>query len=302
MEFTICSLIMVVSILLQFASALVALFLIVRSGYYLPWIAISTAVLLMGIRRLTSFLLFIQTAHDCQAQIVPESIALLISALMFTGLVFLSPAFRLLREQHAKELENKDLLIRETHHHVKNDLQLLQSLIRLQESDTQSSGGAEILRDLTSRISVISVLHQKLYQQQNIEFSDYIRSIVSTIQSVQGNTQLRFDVHIPQNIQLSISATLQLGLIVNEAVTNACKHATDGIDAPVVTIQAHTSDRTLTLHIRDNGPGIPEDVLRDHSTSFGLTIIESIGSAPGWSCSIANENGARVTLSLPLDS
>ncbi|TVQ26974.1 MAG: sensor histidine kinase [Spirochaetaceae bacterium] len=300
MEITACAIVMAISILLQFASAVVALLLIVRSGYYTPWIAISAAVFLMGVRRLTSFLSLINTTETCDAQIVPESIALLISFLMFGGLLFLSPAFKHLKDRHARELGQKDMLIRESHHHVKNDLQLLQSIIRLQSLNSTSQSERETLGGLAGRVTAISLLHQKLYQNNEIDFARYVDSIVTAHREMSCSPSARIHVAIPERVPLSLSVMLQLGLVVNEALTNACKYACQDNEEPRISISAKVDEGSLSLTVRDNGPGIPDDILRGERGSFGLTIIESIGQNPGWTCSIENDEGVCIRLQVPL--
>jgi hypothetical protein len=148
--------ILAVSIALQLAAAGTALSLMRRSGFYLPWLLVSIAISLMAIRRITSFVGMLQRHSFPSSALGPELIALLISILMLSGLWLFRPAFRSLVTVRERELSAKDLLIRESHHHVKNDLQMLQSLIRLQMNAARESGEREILRDLVLRVRAFS--------------------------------------------------------------------------------------------------------------------------------------------------
>ncbi|MFP4431487.1 MAG: sensor histidine kinase [Spirochaetaceae bacterium] len=280
--------ILAVSILLQVASAAMALCLMRRSGFHLPWLLISIAVTLMAIRRITSVVGMIQRGEFPASALGPELIALVISVLMLTGLWLFRPAFRSLTAARKQELSAKDLLIRESHHHVKNDLQMLQSLIRLQMNTTQESGERDILRDLMLRVRAFSVLHEHIYRgvEREVSFRQYIgnlaQAIAENFQPV--GVRLQIDLH---DVSIDWRNLLYSGLVVNEALTNAYKYAfEEGAESPVIRVSNLLEGDEVVVEITDNGKGLPPEVLEGSQDSYGFTLMRGIGSYPGWSLDI----------------
>ena len=293
--------ILAVSIPLQVASAVTALCLMRRSGFHLPWLLISIAVSLMAIRRITSFVGMIQRGKFPATALGPELIALAISVLMLSGLRLFRPAFRSLMAARKQELSAKDLLIRESHHHVKNDLQMLQSLIRLQMNTTQKSGERDILRDLVLRVRAFSILHEHIYRgvEGEVSFRQYVGNLARAIAENfrRGRVRLQVDLH---DAPIDWRNLLYSGLVVNEALTNAFKYAFDeGAESPVVRVSNHLEGEEIVVEITDNGKGLSPEILEGCQDAYGLILMRGIGSYPGWSLDIESppsSPGAAVGL------
>jgi two-component sensor histidine kinase len=294
--------IMVISIILQFASYGIALGLIFHTKYFKPWIAIAMAVLLMGIRRLISFIPMVANNHFPQVQENPESIALLISFLMCIGLYFISPMLKDIRSQHHLELKLKDLAIRESHHNVKNSLQMIESMLNLQEYALEKESERNLVIDLISRLQSVALLHIQLYQMGTIEVSQYINAIISNIQSLHTSREVTIESDFSYQGPLAKSTTLNLGLVLNEAITNSMKYAFQGIVHPLIKIQLKDEGTHVCLVVEDNGIGIPAEILNQSRSSFGISMIFSIGSNPGWNCSITCDPGTKIQIQVPLGS
>ncbi len=280
--------ILALSIALQLAAAITALSLMRRSGFYLPWLLVSIAITLMAIRRITSFVGMIQRHSFPASALGPELIALSISILMLSGLRLFRPAFRSLMVARARELSAKDLLIRESHHHVKNDLQMLQSLIRLQMNSTQKPGEREILQNLVLRVRAFSVLHEHIYRgvEGEVSFREYIGNLVQAIAENfhRGKVRLRVDL---RDVPIDRRNLLYSGLVVNEALTNAYKYAFDDeADSPVIAVSNRLEGEKIVVEVIDNGTGLSPEVLEGSRDSYGLTLMRGIGSYPGWSVDI----------------
>jgi two-component system, sensor histidine kinase PdtaS len=175
-------------------------------------------------------------------------------------------------------LEEKEVLMREIHHRVKNNLQIISSLINLQSIRIDDPGVKEIFDEMQRRIMAISSIHQKLYQSDSVTFinmQDYIGEIIESIHSAFGNNQIIICYEISiQNVNMNIDYAVSLGLIVNELATNSYKYAFKpevNNHLIVKLIQVETDYYQLTLH--DNGPGIPEGMKIEQCQSLGLRMV-----------------------------
>ena len=312
--------VLALSILLQIAAAGVSLRLAVISGFHVPWLCISAAVALMAVRRITSLLGLLGVADFLDGSQVAEYIALTISVLMLVGLALFRPAFERIQTRRKHELEAKDALIRESHHQVKNDLQLLQGLIRLQQDSTRKNEERAFLKDLDSRIYSFSLLHESLYrngpaedsagesgldagreQTGGLSFKRYLERLVAAVAEKYADDSIRLRLDLgdypvtPKNI-------LYAGLVVNEALTNAFKYGCSGHDTPEIRLHSTREQNQIRLTIADNGPGLPERALENQElSSYGLTLIRTIGSNPGWKTEVRNDGGTVVELYVPAD-
>ena len=275
------------SIFLQVASAVLALSLIVKSGFFTPWILISAAVLLMGVRRLTSFMGMARAMLWPQQQLVPEAIALAISILMFVGLWFLSPMFGHIRERHVAELEKRDILIRESHHHVRNNLQLLQSMFSLREGSLSDTDQRNLLREMLMRVQSFALLHEQLYTRSDSEScSAYLETLLQSIKAAYPETNVRVAVDADQ-VQIARADLLPIGILVNEMALNSFKHAFGGIQDPLLEVSAR--NRLGVLEIIDG-----------RRSSFGMEMIRTFCANPGWDLRIENRAGTAYTLRIML--
>lgn len=276
------------SILLQLAAAVTALALMRRSGFYLPWLLVSVAISLMAIRRITTFVGLVQRGVFPDSALGPELIALLISIVMLTGLWLFRPAFAALSRSRERELSDKDLLIRESHHHVKNDLQMLQSLIRLQLSSVEDSSARGMLQDLVLRVRAFSVLHDHIYRTVGgqVSFRGYISNLAQSISDAFPARAVRFRIDLTES-PVDRRNLLYAGLIVNEALTNAYKYAfTDEVEEPTISISNREEGDRAVVEISDNGVGISGEHHSESGSSYGLSLIRGIGRYPSWTLDI----------------
>ncbi|GEM_PF-3092014 len=188
-------------------------------------------------------------------------------------------------------LEEKEILLKEVHHRVKNNLQLISSLLNLQIPYTDSDVG-EILKESQNRVRSIAMIHEKLYQSKSldsIDFTDYIQNMVLTLyQTYNVNPdKLGFELEL-DNLILNIETCIPCALILTELLTNSIKHAfpaTEGrgpvngtFESPedlggTIRIELVCKDKEVTLKIKDNGIGIPEKIDIKKPDSFGLQLV-----------------------------
>ena len=306
--------VLTLSILLQLAAAGVSLRLAVISGFHKPWLCISAAIVLMAVRRMTSLLGIFGVADFLDGAHVAEYIALVISVLMLLGLALFRPAFERIQKRRMHELEAKDVLIRESHHQVKNDLQLLQGLVRLQQDSTRKEDERTFLNDLDSRIYSFSLLHESLYrdglgkdsaderggERGGLSFKRYLERLAAAVAEKYADHAVRMHLDLG-DYPVAAKNILYAGLIVNEALTNAFKYGRPPYGAPEIRLQSTREGDEVRLTIADNGPGLPHGALEsDELSSYGLTLIRTIGSNPGWKTELRNDGGAVVELRFPV--
>ena len=195
-------------------------------------------------------------------------------------------------EKIKASLKEKEVLLREIHHRVKNNMQVVSSLLNLQSLYMKDTSYAEMLRESQNRIRTMSLIHENLYQSEdlsNINFSEYICTLVYGLaHSYREGTQqvdLTFDI---DNVNLGVDAAIPCGLIINELVTNSLKHAFPHGKRGEIAVSCHSTGGALEFTVRDNGVGIPEGVDFKNSGSLGLHLVTILAE---------DQLNGRITLS-----
>ena len=285
-----------VSILLQIASAVTALLLIRVSGYLKPWLFISVAIVLMAIRRIISLHNILVSGVFPASALGPELVALAISVFMLTGLVLFQPTFRAIRRIQAdseRRIEEGRMMVRESHHHIKNDLQMLAGLVRMQVQSMPPDASQDLLRDVELRIRSFAMLHDEIYSAGSdaVDFAQYIERLVRSIHAVYTlrTSRVRLGLEL-DSVRADRKEMLYCGLVLNEALTNVYKHAfpDDAVADPRVVVSLREQGETRVLEIRDNGVGIPPDECDDAVSSYGLSLIRAVGEGGTWTTRIVS--------------
>ncbi|GAA4318110.1 hypothetical protein GCM10023149_16050 [Mucilaginibacter gynuensis] len=174
-------------------------------------------------------------------------------------------------------LNERGWLIKEVHHRVKNNFQIVISLLDSQSSFISDDAAMDVLRESRNRMHSISLVHQKLYQDESlkgINIKEYVIELTDILKDSFGiSSWIRFEYDLP-GLLLDASQIVPLGLIVNEAVTNAIKYAfKDRSDCVIHISVAETPDGLMEISIMDNGCGLPADFNVDQCTSLGMNLI-----------------------------
>lgn len=184
---------------------------------------------------------------------------------------------RKMAENDAKaSLKEKELLLKEIHHRVKNNMQIIISMLALQKYYVEHDETINILIEIQNRVKSMATIHEMLYQSRDlthINFSDYISSLISDlIYSYTANSDIKLNIDLDE-AYLNIETAIPCGLIINELVTNSIKHAfPDG--AGEIDIELRDKEGELQLNIRDNGIGFPEETdFKDVKSSLGLKLV-----------------------------
>ncbi|WP_430966301.1 sensor histidine kinase [Spongiimicrobium sp. 2-473A-2-J] len=215
-------------------------------------------------------------------------ISLIFTLLGFAGLVYAYLKSiknqRLIAEQkHIIEnsLVEKDSLLKEIHHRVKNNLQMVSSLLSLQTKNTRSKAAIEALEEGKSRVKAMALIHQKLYQHDDlsvIEMQGYIESLVNSVQSVfkKGGHNINITIDA-EGVELDIDRAIPFGLILNELVSNSFKYAFPEDDENgKIYIHLRKNGEQGFFEYTDNGVGLPEDTDERTNSSMGIRLMNRL--------------------------
>ncbi len=201
-----------------------------------------------------------------------------------------------LRKQYEDELidtiHEKEALLREVHHRVKNNFQIISSLINLQAENTGNEAG---LRDLQRRIHSMALVHELLYESEDISSIDirtYIERLVSSIMDGYRSEGIGYRTEIAR-VNVPIETAIPLGLIINELITNSLKHAFRGGGEILIKLEG---DDKYTLTVADNGAGLPENFIMEESDSLGLQLVRGLVDQLDGDLEVSSGNGTEFRI------
>jgi two-component sensor histidine kinase len=199
-----------------------------------------------------------------------------------------------------KLLLEKEWLIKEIHHRVKNNLQIVISLLNTQSAYLDNKDALQAIRNSQHRMHAMSLIHQKLYQSDNlasIDMSWYIKELIGYLRDC-FDTDKKIDYQLDiVTVDLDVSQAVPLGLILNEAISNAIKYAFPNEGKGIVQIELkNTHEHHYTLTISDNGIGIPSDFVIENSDSLGMNLMLGLSSQIDGDFEIRNENGLKIII------
>jgi PAS domain S-box-containing protein len=178
-------------------------------------------------------------------------------------------------------LKEKEILLKEIHHRVKNNLQIISSLLRLQTRYINDSQTLEVFQDSHNRVRAMAIIHENLYQSNDltkIEFTDYVRCLTNNLLRSYGVISgINIDLNINQKISLKIDTVISCGLIINELVSNSIKHAFLNTKQGDIYIELlEIASNQYSLIVSDNGVGLSKDIAYYKNQSLGLQLVWSL--------------------------
>lgn len=184
-------------------------------------------------------------------------------------------------DQIKASLREKEVLLQEIHHRVKNNLQVISSLIALQSEYTDDDQMHQMFRESQNRIRSMALVHEQLYRSRDlarIDFSKYIMDLTSNLIHSYQKAIGRIQLHVNCDpIYLDIDTAIPCGLIINELVSNALKHAFPSDRSGTIMVQFHSSpDQKLTLIVCDDGVGFPDTLNVYKTETLGLQLVTSL--------------------------
>ncbi|SHN45794.1 histidine kinase dimerization/phosphoacceptor domain -containing protein [Chitinophaga sp. CF418] len=217
---------------------------------------------------------------------------------------------REIREQHnslhvllytqRKLVAEKEWLVKEIHHRVKDNLQIIMRLLNAQAAHLDDENALAAIHESRHRMQAISLIHQKLYSSESmavVEMDIYIRELVAYFEdSFAGLQQISFDLQIA-DVYLEVCQAVPIGLILNEAITNSFKYAFPAGGEGTITVNLqYISEDDVLLSVKDNGNGLPVDFEKRRHASMGIILMETLSEQLEGKLSVKNKDGVSVFL------
>lgn len=210
-------------------------------------------------------------------------------------------------EQLRASLEEKEGLLKEIHHRVKNNLEVISSLLTLQTNSITDTKAKAALAEGQSRVQSIALIHHKLYQNDNlasVELRGFINDLFKQVRDLfhHGNEKVEF-TFVGNETRIDTNTAIPIGLILNELFTNAFKYAVRPNKDANISIHLQETEgganekKTYTISYHDNGPGLPDIVTLEKSASLGMKVIKLLTKQIGGSLHIYNDQGAVFEIS-----
>ena len=202
----------------------------------------------------------------------------------------------------SRNLREKEVLLREIHHRVKNNLQVVQSLLKMRARLLPPGESREAFDKTVERVNAMALLHERLYQTTDLAslplsgyIRDLFRDVVASNSLEPGQIQLRLNA---DDIPLKIEFGIPFGLLVNELLCNSLKHGFPGDRRGVISVSVHRGENAVLLSVIDDGVGLPSDFNPAGSPSMGLKLAASLARQLGGTLRFSNEGGCRVDVEL----
>jgi two-component sensor histidine kinase len=199
-----------------------------------------------------------------------------------------------------KLLSENEWLLREVHHRVKNNLQIVMSLLNSQTAYLQDESAQKAILESQHRVQTMSLIHQKLYKSKNVSsiyMPEYISDLLEYLKdSFKIRNMIRFELEV-ERIDLDVMHAVPVGLIINEIITNAIKYAfPDNPEARIIIKLVKTGTDSLLLFISDNGNGFPAGFDLEKDSSFGMILIKGLTEDLDGTVSIQSDNGVTIQM------
>jgi PAS domain S-box-containing protein len=206
-----------------------------------------------------------------------------------------------------QSLDEKELLLKEIHHRVKNNLQTISSLLYLQSLTTENAEQLAVIREARARVTSMGLIHQKLYQSADIAsipFTDYVRSLIDFLRESYGvdatRVQIAVEVH-PPDLTLDIDTGIPCGLLINEMITNSLKYAFPEHFRGTIRIRmVRDSRQQYTLSVSDDGIGLPADFDPETAKTLGMKIISGLVDQLDGELEITRGPGTTLSIHFPV--
>jgi two-component sensor histidine kinase len=203
-----------------------------------------------------------------------------------------------------QSLLEKEILLKEVYHRVKNNLQVINSLLQIQSLSLKDTDAVRMFRETQRRIRIMSMIHEKLYKSKDltkIDFSSYMFNLVDYIQQSYSieSSNIDFDINT-HNIELGLNKAIPCGLIINELVSNSYKYAFEPGQKGKVYIELNLGDDDhYTLIVQDNGKGFPESIDFKNTETLGMVIVNSFADQLKGTIELDRNCGTKFIIKFP---
>ncbi len=201
-------------------------------------------------------------------------------------------------------LDEKNVLLQEVHHRVKNNMQVISSLLSLQSRFIKDKDDLELFKDSQNRVKSMALVHEKLYQTENlakIDFEEYIRSLIRSLFISYGISHelIRLDIQI-KDVLMNINTAIPSSLLINELLTNSLKYAfPDKRKGEISIFMSPDESKTFNLIISDNGIGFPADIDHKNTDTLGMQLVDTLIIQLKGSLELIRDKGTTYRISFP---
>ena len=204
-----------------------------------------------------------------------------------------------------ESLREKEIMLKEIHHRVKNNLQIITSLLSLQSKNITDSEALAMFKDSQARVKSMALIHEKLYRSDDlacVDFGEYVGNLTSYLYRsfMIDSGKIRLDLNI-KNILFGVDSAVPCGLIINELVSNCFKHAfPDGRQGRIIVSLHLNPEENLVLTVGDDGVGFPRNLDYRCTDSLGLQLINTLSEQLGGTLALRSKQGTEFVITFPL--
>lgn len=300
------ALILVFSILFQLAAAGYALYFIKYTGFKFSWTFIASALFLMSIRRAIPLYLLINEP-GITLDFTNEIIGLVLSIFMLFGVRGIGSIFierKTAEEKINSLLKEKELILKEVHHRIKNNMSTTYNLLVLQSDSSPDPETKKALDNAASRVQAMLALYEELFvsgHYSEVSIKKYLPLLAERIISNFPNRKIVALKVNSDEFTLNEKKISSLGLIINELLTNIMKYAFVGRDSGTILVELKKISDTILLTIEDNGNGMPANPGLINTSGFGLSLVDTLTKQLEGKIKFNGRNGTKVTLEFDAD-
>ncbi|HAE20893.1 MAG TPA: histidine kinase [Spirochaetaceae bacterium] len=291
---------LLVSIAFQLLASIRALKLIKLTGKSASWLLISGALLLMSVRRITA--LYSMLEYNLTINLFNEIIGLALSILMFLGISGIKSIF--LERKQAEDavkamLAEKEIILKEVHHRLKNNMTTLISILHLQAGTLSDPAAVAALEEAGARVRSMMLLYEQLNKAGNFLEASARSYLSALIDGISASIAADRNVHIQKQLgdfTLDTRRLQTIGIIINELLTNCMKYAFPGKADGLLIISFLSEGDSLVLRVQDDGIGIAESIDFGHSSGLGLQLVHALAGQLDGSIRLERTKGTSIIL------
>lgn len=199
-----------------------------------------------------------------------------------------------------KSLKEKEVLLAEVHHRVKNNLAVITGLLELQSYASDNYHAQKVLKDSQMRVKSIALVHEKLYQNDNlseVNVSSYMEELITSVKRAIGSRDDHISIEMDiDNLTLPVTQAIPCGLLVNEIVTNSYKHAFKGLDEGLIEVSLKTKGEFVQITVQDNGVGFDQENYTKPGLSLGMKLIRTLSKQLRASTEVRSKDGTSYSI------
>lgn len=200
-------------------------------------------------------------------------------------------------------LDEKEVLIKEIHHRVKNNLAVVSGLLELQSWNIPEGDAKNAIQESKMRVLAMSKIHENLYQNDDlarVNFRKFLEDLINNVSSTMKKPDHKIELNLEiEDITMDVNTGIPVGLITNEILSNCFKHAFEPTKEGIITVRFNKDANTYVLDIRDNGVGSEVNILEKKTTSLGITLIKSLSSQINGKLTYSGDSGSHFSLIFP---